>query len=172
MLLPNVEPDVSAWDINDGASLPGGQTAILGGQGDQMTGIENSTIWIETASGWKGKYLGRYSPATQRNALQRAFWTSLNDRLEITGRFYGSDYKTTGQLWQNGQVRNLNPTLLKQGWLLTQAAHINNNGTIVGRAIKVSGPGAGRAEKPVLVVNVKIVPDDGVPGGGGRHDSE
>ena len=163
-LLPNVEPDVSAWDINDGASLPGGQTAILGGQGDQMSGIENSTIWIETASGWKGKYLGRYSPATQSNELQRAFWTQLNDRLEITGRFYGSDYKTTGQLWQNGKVRNLNPALLKQGWLLTEATHINNNGAIIGRAKKVSGVGAGKVEKPVLVVDVKIVPDDGMVG--------
>ena len=164
VLLPNVEPGVFAWDINDGASIPGGQTAILGWQGEYDTGGIHPTIWIQTATGWKDKYLGRYNPATQRNESLRGFWVSLNDRLEITGQFHDSDYKTTGQLWQNGKVRNLNPALLKQGWLLTEAAHINNNGAIIGTAMKVSGPGAGRAKKPVVIHQVAIVPDVGMAG--------
>ena len=159
-LLPKTQDAASAWDVNDGATLPGGQTVLYGAQADPGYVPHVPTMWVQVAGVWKDKYLGRYNVATGKNAFQPGYYGQLNDRLEIVGWFHEGDDRQSGQLWQNGKVRNLNRELLKQGWMVTFLNGLNNKGTLVGQAKKVSGPGAGKARKPVAIVRVEILDKD------------
>ena len=160
VLLPKTQPNVSAWDINDGASIPGGQTILYGGQGEMGVLPSDPTMWVQTAGGWKDKYLGRYNATTGRNDYVAGYAGWINDRLEMTGWFQDGADTETGQLWRNGRVRNLNETLLPRDWLLTAPAHINNKGVVLGRAVKIHGSGASPNNKPVALATVQfLVPE-------------
>ena len=164
-----------------GASYVHGVPTATFWQADTMTamgnnaGASSAALAINRAGqsvGWTGIGPGFTSKTVQHATLWNGLTPQdlgtlggLNSRavaINDTGMVVGSSQidpfsgRTHATLWENGQVIDLNSFLtaseLAEGWVLTSATGINDDGSIIGEAM--AGPALGTSHGFVLSVAV------------------